>query len=82
MNDAQKHESHWRDDRSSGDVQGLALGAVPVHNGAPPRKIYTKPRMITERLFETKALACGKLPTGDASDCHNHSGGMIPNSTS
>ncbi|MCK6438584.1 MAG: hypothetical protein L6Q71_00100 [Planctomycetes bacterium] len=48
----------------------------------PRKKRYAKPVMISENLFESKALACGKLPTGGAGDCYIETGGMLPNSTS
>ena len=47
------------------------------------KKPYVTPTMISEDLFESKAMACGKLPTGvPGSDCEIDSGGMDPNNTS
>jgi len=31
------------------------------------RKVYEKPKMKTEKVFETAALACGKCNTGPIS---------------
>lgn len=33
------------------------------------RKPYTKPRCTSETIYETLALACGKLP-GQGGNCH------------
>ncbi len=32
--------------------------------GTSRRKPYAKPRCLSEKIFETTALACGKLPAG------------------
>ncbi len=32
--------------------------------GTSKRKPYVKPQFISEKIFETTALACGKLPAG------------------
>ena len=32
--------------------------------GTSRRKPYVKPQCLSEKIFETTALACGKLPAG------------------
>lgn len=32
--------------------------------GTSRRKPYVKPQFVSEKIFETTALACGKLPAG------------------
>ncbi len=32
--------------------------------GTSQRKPYVKPQCLSEKIFETTALACGKLPAG------------------
>lgn len=32
--------------------------------GSSRRKPYVKPQCLSEKIFETTALACGKLPAG------------------
>ena len=41
------------------DKQNAATAA-----GTSQRKPYIKPQCLSERIFETTALACGKLPAG------------------
>lgn len=33
-----------------------------TNKGKPPRKPYVKPACVSEEIFETTALACGKRP--------------------
>jgi len=33
-------------------------------NNVTRRKPYSKPWCVSEKIFETTALACGKLPSG------------------
>jgi hypothetical protein len=37
--------------------------------GAAGKKAYVKPRCVSEPIYETLALACGKLP-GQGGVCH------------
>ena len=37
----------------------------------PAKKTYTKPAFQREKVFETMALACGKLNTTGGSCAHN-----------
>ncbi len=37
----------------------------------PPKKPYQKPEFRFERVFETRALVCGKVQTTQASCAHN-----------
>jgi hypothetical protein len=41
------------------DKQNAATAA-----GSSRRKPYVKPQCLSEKIFETTALACGKLPAG------------------
>jgi hypothetical protein len=36
---------------------------------AKPRKPYEKPQIVSEPIYETMALACGKVP-GQSSQCN------------
>jgi len=37
--------------------------------GRPARRIYERPRIVTETVFETTALACGKI-AGQGGKCN------------
>ena len=39
------------------DPEAVKQGSVK-----PPKKAYTKPACVSEQIFETTALACGKQP--------------------
>jgi hypothetical protein len=43
----------------STDKQNSTIAA-----GTSRRKPYVKPQCLSEKIFETTALACGKLPAG------------------
>jgi hypothetical protein len=44
----------------------------PARDAGKAKKLYQKPAFRYERVFETQALACGKIaPT--QSTCHSHS---------
>lgn len=50
-------------------------------NANGTRRPYHRPDMVSEQLFEVKAMACGKIGTGQpASDCDQNFQG--PNSAS
>ena len=44
----------------------------PAAEGKPRKKPYQKPSFRHERIFETMALACGKLD-GTQAQCRNNS---------
>jgi len=37
--------------------------------GKPAKRAYVPPRILSEDLFESKGLACLKVPTGGPEDC-------------
>lgn len=47
----------------------------PKHEAQEPgtKKAYTKPSFRYERVFETRALSCGKVQTTQAQCAHNRS---------
>lgn len=49
------------------------MGAVPKRKqeerGKERKKAYVKPRCVSEPIYETLALACGKLP-GQSGPCN------------
>ena len=56
-------------------------GFARQSNAGNGKRPYRKPEMVSEQMFETKAMACGKIETGQpASDCEQN--GFPPNSTS
>ena len=40
---------------------------LPQRDGAAPKRVYVKPAFRHERVFETMALACGKVNATQAS---------------
>ncbi len=51
---------------SMSDQQGSAgADKAPVPQ---PKRLYVKPEVVSEPIYETMALACGKLP-GQAGQC-------------
>ena len=44
---------------------------TPDVSGGAPKKPYQKPAFRHERVFETMALACGKLQATESSCAHN-----------
>jgi hypothetical protein len=48
-----------------------AQQVTEIETGVPGKKPYQKPARRRERVFETTALACGKISTTQSSCGHN-----------
>lgn len=46
---------------SDGPMNRTTMGSAGPANQTRPKKVYQKPAFRSERVFETMALACGKV---------------------
>ena len=50
---------------------GMEKSSKELQSKAPKKKMYVKPAFQHEKVFETMALACGKLTSTQSQCSHN-----------